>query len=63
MTIKELKPTVVWNNFYQLTRQPRPSKHEEKVREFLIQWGKDHNIETIADKTGNVTQKLTIRAT
>ena len=36
MTIKDLKPTVVWNNFYQITRQPRPSKHEEKVREFLL---------------------------
>ena len=54
MTIKDLEPKIVWNNFYELTRRPRPSKHEEKVREFLLQWGKDHNIETIADKTGNV---------
>ena len=54
MTIRDLEPKLVWNNFYELTRLPRPSKHEEKVREFLIQWGKDHNIETIADKTGNV---------
>ena len=54
MTIKELEPKIVWNNFYELTRRPRPSKHEEKVREFLLQWGKDHGIETFADKTGNV---------
>lgn len=54
MTIKDLEPKIVWNNFYELTRRPRPSKHEEKVREFLLQWGKEHNIETIADKTGNV---------
>ena len=38
-TIKDLKPALVWNNFYQLTRYPRPSKHEEKVREFLLKWG------------------------
>lgn len=54
MTIKDLKPSIVWNNFYQLTRYPRPSKHEEKVREFLLAWGKSKNIETFADETGNV---------
>ena len=35
MTIKDLQPKVVWNNFYGLTRVPRPSKHEEKVIEYL----------------------------
>ncbi|MCQ2174714.1 MAG: aminoacyl-histidine dipeptidase [Bacteroidales bacterium] len=58
MTIKELKPTVVWNNFYQLTRQPRPSKHEEKVREFLLKWGKEHKIDTKVDDTGNVIMRV-----
>ena len=54
MTIKDLKPSSVWNNFYNITRCPRPSKHEEIIREYLLQWGKDHNLETFADKTGNV---------
>lgn len=58
MTIKELKPTVVWNNFYQLTRQPRPSKHEEKAREFLLKWGKEHNVDTQTDDTGNVIMRI-----
>ena len=53
-SIKDLKPANVWNNFYQLTRQPRPSKHEEKVRAFLLDWGKSHGVETFADATGNV---------
>lgn len=57
MTIKDLNPSIVWNNFYLLTQQPRPSKHEEKVREFLLQWGKEHGIETFADKTGNVVMR------
>lgn len=58
MTIKDLQPSVVWNNFYQLTQQPRPSKHEEKVRAFLLQWGKDNGIETFADETGNVVMRV-----
>lgn len=57
MTIKDLNPSIVWNNFYLLTRQPRPSKHEEKVREFLLEWGKEHGIDTQADKTGNVIMR------
>lgn len=58
MTIKDLKPAIVWNNFYQLTRQPRPSKHEEKVRAFLLQWGKEHSIDTQLDDTGNVIMRI-----
>ena len=57
-TIKDLKPALVWNNFYQLTRYPRPSKHEEKVREFLLKWGKEHKVETFADATGTVIMKV-----
>ena len=56
--IKDLKPALVWNNFYQLTRYPRPSKHEEKVRAFLLKWGKEHGVETFADATGNVIMKV-----
>ena len=56
--IKDLKPALVWNNFYQLTRQPRPSKHEQKVRAFLLKWGKEHKVETFADATGNVIMKV-----
>lgn len=58
MTIKDLNPSIVWNNFYQLTQQPRPSKHEEKVRAFLLSWGKSHKLETFADETGNVIMRI-----
>ena len=54
MTIKDLKPAVVWNNFYGLTRCPRPSKHEEIVRKHLLDWAKEHKVEAFADETGNV---------
>jgi len=58
MTIKDLNPAIVWNNFYLLTQQPRPSKHEEKVRAFLLKWGKEKGVETFADETGNVIMRV-----
>ena len=54
MTIKDLQPKVVWNNFYGLTQIPRPSKHEGKVIEYLYNWGVSHGLETIKDETGNI---------
>lgn len=54
MTIRDLEPKIVWNNFYGITRQARPSKHEEKIRAYLLNWAKEHDIEAFADDTGNV---------
>ena len=56
-TIKDLTPKIDWNNFYLLTRQPRPSKHEEKVRAFLLEWAKERDIEAFADEIGNVIMR------
>ena len=58
MTIKDLQPKVVWNNFYGLTRCPRPSKHEEIVRQHLLDWAKEHKVEAFADETGNVIMRV-----
>jgi dipeptidase D len=58
MTIKDLQPKIVWNNFYGLTQVPRPSKHEGKVREYLLKWGKEHGIDTETDDTGNVIMRV-----
>ena len=57
MTIKDLKPSVVFNNFYGITRNPRPSKHEEHIRAYLLDWGKNHGVETFTDDTGNVIMR------
>ena len=57
MTIKDLKPEVVFNNFYGITRNPRPSKHEEHIRAYLLEWGKNHGVETFTDDTGNVIMR------
>ena len=58
MTIKDLQPSVVWNNFYGLTQCPRPSKHEEVVRAYLLKWAKEHDVDAFADETGNVIMRV-----
>lgn len=52
--VKNMEPRDVWQNFYNLTQIPRPSHHEEKVRDFLVQFGKGLGLETLVDDAGNV---------
>ena len=52
--ILSLKPAAVWKNFHALTQVPRPSGHMEKVTEFLVNFGKSLNLETVVDSVGNV---------
>src|SRR5665647_214143 len=52
--IINLEPKAVWENFYQLTQIPRPSKHEEKIQEFMVKYGKSLGLETEKDAVGNV---------
>ena len=52
--IRTLEPKMVWDTFYDLTRIPRPSKKEKRVIDYVVNFGKEHKLETIVDKTGNV---------
>jgi dipeptidase D len=52
--ISKLTPDEVWANFYELTRIPRPSHHEEQVQQFVFDFGKSLGLETIKDEAGNV---------
>jgi dipeptidase D len=52
--ILNLEPALLWKHFYSLTQIPRPSKHETGIREFIVKFGKDLGLETIADEVGNV---------
>jgi dipeptidase D len=55
--ILQLKPELVWKNFYELTQIPRPSKKEERVIAYLKKFGEDLGLETIVDEVGNVIIK------
>ncbi|WP_199757025.1 aminoacyl-histidine dipeptidase [Pedobacter sp. KBW06] len=54
MEVKNLEPQELWNNFANLNAVPRASKKEEKVIEFMVNYGNSLGLETIQDKTGNV---------
>ncbi len=49
-----LQPAAVWRFFDEILNIPRPSKHEEKISAYLQQFGRDRNLETLADEVGNV---------
>lgn len=52
--ILNLEPKKVWKYFHDITRIPHPSKKEKKIIEFMVRFGKEHDLETIVDETGNV---------
>jgi len=49
-----LEPKSLWKYFYELTQIPRPSKHEENVRQYVVEFGKQHGLSTVVDEIGNV---------
>lgn len=52
--IRELSPKPVWNKFADLNAVPRPSKREERVIEFMMNFGNSLGLETSKDEVGNV---------
>ena len=54
MNKSDLKPAIVFEEFAKINEIPRPSKHEEKMIEYLKNWGETHGFATNVDETGNV---------
>ncbi len=52
--ILTLEPKLLWKNFRELTLIPHPSKHEEQITRFLLEFGKRHADEAFIDEAGNV---------
>ncbi len=52
--ILDLEPKSVWYYFKEILEIPRPSKKEEKIKAYLIDFGKKHKLETLTDEVGNV---------
>lgn len=55
--IKDIQPTEVWSIFDQMLQIPRPSRHEERIQEWAVNFGKNLGLETIHDEAGNVIIK------
>lgn len=57
MALSQLEPQLIWKNFSALNAVPRPSKKEEKVIEFIKNFGENLGLETTVDEVGNVIIK------
>ena len=51
---KGLQPELVWSYFEEICKIPRPSKKEEKIAAWLMEFAKKHQLEARQDEAGNV---------
>lgn len=58
MSITNLEPKSVWGIFNEIRQIPRPSKHEEKIREWILSWARENGFESQTDDVGNVVIKV-----
>ena len=42
--INELKPNLLWKHFDEIRKIPHCSKHEEKIREYIISFAKNQKL-------------------
>jgi dipeptidase D len=52
--LDKLVPQGIWQQFEAITRIPRPSKKEEKIRRFLVDFAEQHGLAYKTDEIGNV---------
>src|SRR5690554_2469234 len=55
--VRALEPKAIWENFADLNEVPRPSKKEERVIQFMVDYGNKLGLETATDKIGNIIIK------
>jgi len=53
-SISGLDPRLVWEHFDKILKIPRPSKKEEKIRQWLLDWTKENNFAAASDEPGNI---------
>ena len=52
--LNKLQPKPLWSYFREITLVPRPSKHEEKIIDYLIDFANNHQLAYHQDEVGNV---------
>ncbi len=52
--ISGLEPKELWGIFVQMLKIPRPSRHEEEIRNWAVKFGENLGLETYRDEVGNV---------
>jgi dipeptidase D len=49
-----LKPQLLWNHFEEICRIPHPSRKEQKLAKYVIDFAKKNNLEFNSDEFGNI---------
>ena len=57
MELEKLNPNLIWNLFDRITQIPRPSKKEEKIVRYLLEFAKEQGLEAEKDEANNVLIK------
>lgn len=52
--IKKLAPQNLWTRFSEICAIPHPSHHEEKIREYVVNFAKEHKLEYLVDEGNNI---------
>ena len=52
--LTEIAPQPLFTYFGQICQVPRPSKKEEKIRQFLLDFAKENQLDSKTDEAGNV---------
>ncbi|MFC2129610.1 aminoacyl-histidine dipeptidase [Bacteroidota bacterium] len=52
--MRELEPKVLWGYFDDILKIPRISKHEDQIRQFLVEFAEAKGLEHKTDKAGNM---------
>ena len=55
--IQNIEPKEVFDIFNEITHVPRPSKHEEQIGKWLVQFAAKHGLQYVTDKAGNVIMR------
>jgi len=51
---ENLSPERLWHYFAEICKVPRPSKNEEKIAAYLVDFAAKHQLECLRDEAGNV---------
>ena len=62
MSVRNLEPKALWNHFADLNAVPRPSKKEERIIQFMLDFGKSLGLDTKTDAIQNVIIKKSATA-
>ncbi len=52
--LQSVEPKPLWSHFDAIRQVPRPSKHEERISEYVRGWADSHGFTVRADASGNL---------